>query len=528
MPGPWEKYAGAKAAPWEKYAAAAPAPQGDATGAAIEGFGQGASMGYLAHLQALLGQLAPNPSADVDAKLKAEGFKLNQGDDSYLQMRDENLARQEALSKSNPYIYGGSQLAGIVATAPLAEMGAARLMPAAVNASRLGRAVSTGATIGAIQNPGDVAGEISPLQLEDRGSNALMGAAVGAGGDLLARGAEKGLRSIKNLGPALREAGEANALRSAGAQKSQINKLDRKGRTKEVADFVLENDLHDSGLSGTDLQKRVQSLKSEASAEIGNVLGELEKAGEKGAFNRKELAEKMRTTLLEDVGESIDADTLLPKFEKYIIDFEKKAGPATAKEVQGLRQQFDDRVNFSKRQGDLSENEAVFKRWRRMFSEEVSKKADEIGGEAGNRLRAANKKYSMSAEVGKLADNKKAQEGNNAFGLSDRIAGATFGAANAMRGENPMDMAQNGLMGALLGAGSSKLARTYGPSIATRGLIGAGNAISRVAPVAGAIESAAAPTVNRLRLKALESDKEAPRKKISKEAMRRRLKAMGD
>lgn len=503
----------------------APAPQSDAVGAAIEGFGQGASMGYLPQLQAAVGSVLPSGSDDVDADLAAQGFTIDQAGDDYLSRRDESIARQEALSKSNPYIYNGSQLAGMIATAPAVEMGVAKALPAAVRANRFGHAVATGATIGGVQNPGDETGEIAALQLKKRAENAALGGAVGGGADILARGASKVANAVKNGGQYVREAGEANALRSAGAQKGQVNKLNKKGRMSETANFVMENDLGNPGLTGKELQGKVRSLKSEAASEIGSVMDEIGAAGEAGTFNRKEIAEKMRTTLLEDAADSIDADSLLPKFEKYIDDFERKSGPASAKDIQSLRQQFDSKINFEKRRAELPESEKIFKSWRRLFSNEVDQKATQIGGKAGERLRAANKKYSLASEVEKLAENKVSQQGNNAFGLTDRIAGASIGGAGAMTGEDWIERLKNAGIGAVAGAAGSKALRTYGPTLGTKALLSTARGIERIAPAAAAAERVAQPVAQRLRLAALESDAKPTRKKL-RSSRAKRVKAL--
>ena len=165
-----------------KAPSAPPQETGGAAQAALEGFGQTASMGYLPQLQAAaetgvdkLGEFFGVGPAAADAKLREQGFKLPER--GYVQARDENIARQEAQAKEHPGASMAGKGAGIAVTSMLpvgAAKGAASFGGAAL------RGAATGAAQGAAYNPGDVKGEVSPLQLEDRGKNALIGGAVGA------------------------------------------------------------------------------------------------------------------------------------------------------------------------------------------------------------------------------------------------------------------------------------------------------------------------------------------------------------
>lgn len=182
-------------------------PAGQPGEAAVEGFGQGATMGYLPHLQAaaykgaqaVADMFGIGPDA-VDKALAAKGFQINQGDDSYTSLRDENIARQQQLARDNPKAYYGGMVGGAVAMAPALEAGVAEVAPEAATATRLRKAATMGAAAGAIANPGDKAGEVAPLQLEDRAKNAAIGAGTGVAVDLGARAAGAALSAGKVTG----------------------------------------------------------------------------------------------------------------------------------------------------------------------------------------------------------------------------------------------------------------------------------------------------------------------------------------
>src|SRR4051812_21474305 len=190
-------------------------PPSDRSGAMIEGFGQGASMGYLPQLQAALGKMMPNPTGDLDAELKKQGFDLRQKEDTYTGLRDENIARQENLKKSNPYAYHLSQLAGGISTAPILEGALGSVAPKLAGA---GKASITGATMGALQNPGDQEGVVhnpleGDLQLGSRGVNAGLGALFGLGANKIATKIGGGSQALQDAGEVLTGEAEKNAAR---------------------------------------------------------------------------------------------------------------------------------------------------------------------------------------------------------------------------------------------------------------------------------------------------------------------------
>ncbi|MHB8484058.1 MAG: hypothetical protein ACYDBV_15280, partial [Nitrospiria bacterium] len=152
---------------------------------ALESFGNGLSLGYLPHLQAL-GEKIETPVLNY---LTGKNVPT----DDYLSARDANIQRQQQQMQANPKTALAGNIAGGLTTgiatmglmAPAAEAGtAANVAKTASLASKVGQGVMTGAkvgaTFGAIANPGDTQGEISPLQLSQRAQGAYQGAKFGA------------------------------------------------------------------------------------------------------------------------------------------------------------------------------------------------------------------------------------------------------------------------------------------------------------------------------------------------------------
>lgn len=175
MAGPWEKYGKPEAAagPWTKFQVKPDGPSAEQT--ALESYGNAATLGYLPQLQAAVQKLFPDASGGADAELEAQGFNVDQ--ESYLESRDRNIGRMDRQAEENPNAAMLGTGAGILATAAIPVGHAAR---GASLAAKAGRGAATGAAFGAAANPGDVEGELSPVQAGQRGKNAAVGAAFGA------------------------------------------------------------------------------------------------------------------------------------------------------------------------------------------------------------------------------------------------------------------------------------------------------------------------------------------------------------
>lgn len=163
-----------------------PAQQDGGAGmAALEGFGQTATMGYLPQLQAM----AEKPMAKVMDFFTGSNVAEEMPD--YVQRRDENIARQSAQASAHPMASMAGKAAGIGAGMLAPGLAAAK---GATAAAKIGRGALVGAATGAAYNPGDEQGVVDPLQAGERAGNAVVGgltggalAGVGAGASVLAR-----------------------------------------------------------------------------------------------------------------------------------------------------------------------------------------------------------------------------------------------------------------------------------------------------------------------------------------------------
>lgn len=143
--------------------------------AALEGFGNAATFGYLPQIQGGVG-------AGVD--YIANKIDPNYQPDNYVTARDQFVTRKEQLRDEAPLAMAAGEVAGTFAT-PMPGVGLAKGAATAGKTgllARFGKAAGQGAIQGALYNPGDVKGEISPLQFEERAVQGLLGGALAGGG----------------------------------------------------------------------------------------------------------------------------------------------------------------------------------------------------------------------------------------------------------------------------------------------------------------------------------------------------------
>lgn len=217
----YQQYVSSQALPGQGEPEQGPAspqePQGSAAQAALEGFGQTATLGYLPQIQALAGSAMPNPNASVDEDLRAQGFDIQQPESSYLSERDSNIARHRQQAQDHSGAVLGGKALGIAATSLLPGAAASRASQMSTGlgkgAAALGKYLTpssvkgmagVGAAQGALYNPGDEEGVLNVAQGPERLGNAALGGAVGgalgAGGKLVSNLTRRGemIRRIKD------------------------------------------------------------------------------------------------------------------------------------------------------------------------------------------------------------------------------------------------------------------------------------------------------------------------------------------
>lgn len=184
---------------WKQYKSLGQAPSDSFDPeAAIQGAGQFASFGYLPEATGLVGRAIPDPTAELDERLRAQGTKIIQKPFRGV-TTDESREMQEEMARKSPWSYYGGGTAAAFASAPLYATALERagivhhvpemakfaektpfLQKAKAYGSHLGQrmveSAKEGVTLGAFVNPNEKPGE-EGFNLPHRVENAAVSGA---------------------------------------------------------------------------------------------------------------------------------------------------------------------------------------------------------------------------------------------------------------------------------------------------------------------------------------------------------------
>ncbi|HTL13064.1 MAG TPA: hypothetical protein VL588_11275 [Bdellovibrionota bacterium] len=238
----------------------------------------------------------------VDEKLRAQGFKIDQPEDTYLSRRDATIERMRKENKEHPWLSGAGTVTGVLASgiamggamAPraVAAEGAGLGARAAAAGARVYQAAKTGAAMGFLANPGDTKGEFSPVQLDERMGNAKAGAITGGAIQGLVEVAPAVINGIRAVGRKLGSvaSGLSSDVIDHYAQRTEeVNKLirDSGGQMTEAADQVRQEaqDAIRKTRAGYSAQitKALESAPKDPVADTAPIISQLEKV--KGQLN---------------------------------------------------------------------------------------------------------------------------------------------------------------------------------------------------------------------------------------------------
>lgn len=184
----------------------AQAPKKTVAQSMLVGGRQGALMGYAPQVEAFI--------EPITARVFDAFNNTNMAGElpSYLDRRDKAAQEMQQYKKDNPKAFAAGEIGGTIATSIIPGGMAGKAVGNLGKVQKMGKigqniakAAGTGAVIGAIQNPGDVEGELNPLQVWGRAKNASVGALTGAA----TQGAIEGGASVINAGKSLVKKGAA-------------------------------------------------------------------------------------------------------------------------------------------------------------------------------------------------------------------------------------------------------------------------------------------------------------------------------
>lgn len=470
--------------------------------AMLQGFGEQASFGYLPQLQGIAEVVGPNPSSDVDAKLRAEGFKLP-ADPTYVQARDAAIDRSAKLSEAAPESFMAGQVGGALSGGAGVSKGlglAGKTMglvgQTAKPAGLLMRGMQSagaGAIQGGIQNPGDVQGQIDPLQAEARKKNAFSGAFIGAGAQLGLSALSKGSAILGKLPETAKNYAQLKALKASGAMLKDFRNAADRGRVGKLGQQLIDKGLVEPGATFESIAEKSADLKSKAGQVIGDIYEQAAKEAEDPALIKSLSGDKV----LKLTKTTLDADRFADTLEKeFNAGLKGKAGGTKAfgsvqpilEELRsngsnvnlGVLQEFkeglDDIIKYNR---DLSQ-EPLSKQYlfkvrdflKDRIQDRVGALDDVLGKDRLRALKDANDQYGVWAELSRISkDRVNRESANRMMSLTDTIvaAGGVGGGAAAGYHQGGMEGA---LKGAAVGAGMgliNKAGRQYGNPLLIKG-----------------------------------------------------------
>jgi hypothetical protein len=427
-----------------------PSAKSDGAGQAfLESYGNAATMGYLPHLQAAT---APAMEWALD-KLTGNNAA---GGDTYIQRRDANITHQEQQRQDHPIATKAGTVAGVVGGGLIT--GAALPAAAPTVIGRIAQGAKAGAAMGAAANPGDEEGDFSPLQIEKRLINALVGGGTGAA----AAGAVEGVKALAPIaGKYFGNKAEEKAISAIGAKGKARERLVSPEGGSDTGRVLLDEGTIPILGTPKRIGARVEAAKEVAGKEVGELVRNTQGApgidstaiGVK-ILNSPRYAALRKTPGMEGLADRVDK----------LVDTLSNNGVMSLEQTQALRQAVDKSINFSKSVPELRGIQPILYDIRTELRDSMNH-AINVSGQAGkDALLSANRRFGRLADASMTVGKKIAQDaGNRSFSLTDTIAtgaGATAG----------------GPLAAMAAGAANKAARTFGDSVAARGL----NAASKV------------------------------------------------
>lgn len=454
--------------------------------AALQGFGQGATFGYLPQAQAGLGALIEKflPQDAIDKKLSEQGFKIKGPDTSYVAQRDRFIREGKKLQEESPTAYGAGELAGVLGSSILPAKAALSLggVSGGLLAKSIPQAAVAGAIQGALQNPGDVEGEISGIQLSDRAKNASLNAVLGGAIGGLGEGIKKAAGSLGKIPENIRKFSQEHFdFRAIGATPGDIPKLTKRYAPEEVSKYIRDKGLAKAGFDVRNAAEKAQSELESTGKKLGGLMDALEAKGEVTLTPSKEV---INTALnnLDDVVKRypVEGQEILDNkmVSRYLTDLEKKES-YSVKDLLSRRQEIDKKIYKARGDRDDVTGDAL-ESIRNTLNELIEKRAGE--GRA-KELKSLRKDYAIGKTVADITQKRSEfAKGGSLFSLLDLLAGSAGVAGGSYAGEDPASkLAGGALLGAAFAGG-----RRFGPGIASSGLRGLASLLERPAALSKA------------------------------------------
>lgn len=456
-------------APWEtapepKDSPVIPPVQGSDEGApaaALQGFGQGGTLGYL-----------PQAQAGVAYGLeRVLPESLGGGNDTYEVLKKQFEKRNQALEAAHPIATTAGNIAGAVATLPAGG----ELAEGASLAAKAGRAAGVGAGYGALANP-----EGAPSITEDpyanlkaRLQNAVAGGATGG----IAEG------TLAGLGAGLEKWGgrlaDKTVVKQIGANANQIKNILKKDELPTVEGLLVNENLMKPGTTLEDVAGTTKNILNEDGPKIGQLYDKAQTDAQSVAnsvgvnssgvrISGPDLADEIMSKVKSEVRTHPNRDAVLKEMESSLQPLRDMGDNANIKDIHEFRKGLDENIDWTKSARERPVVQDAYVTARNMVADKAKNTIDNIdkatGGNQLDLLKKLNDRYSAASTVNNISTQGVARETAKAFmghGVIGAGAGTGAGYLEYQRSHDPLKAAAVGLGTAMAVTG----ARRYAPPL---------------------------------------------------------------
>jgi hypothetical protein len=439
-----------------------PPPKKESPGAVrsfTEKLADAATLGYMPHIKAGSEQLA------YKIHDKLYGTEYANQMPSYVESRDEHISELDQMAKEHPYASAAGTAVGTIGAA-LSAGGAGAAAKGATATERLKAARNAGVALGALSNPGDVAGEVdTTLQLGDRTTNAVIGGVAGMGGQIAAEAVGAGSQVASKY---LRDKAAKSATRALGRPTpTMAKKMAESGDDIAIGRELLEQKaIPVFGTSGR-IAKRVDALRDKSWQNVERLLGSGgDDAVVDGAEAGMRILNSEEIALLREAGETQSVKALEDAAEQLA-----GMGKVSLKKAQQIKKTIDAKINYEKANPTSGTSQEGRFAKRTALRDQMDQAVTDQGGGKGE-LKSAFKKQGMFEKAADIVDREAGRtQANSKVSLTDVIAGG----AGFSYGESPEERAAWGfVLGAL-----NKGRRAVGPAMYARSADGLGKLLSK-------------------------------------------------
>lgn len=467
--------------------------------AALQGFGNQAALGYLPQIQAatepvIQGILDFVGGDKTDQRLQEQGFDVqNLPNKSYVQRRDEYIASGQRMAQEHPTAHFSGSVAGGIA----GGAGGGRLIAKAIGTagraatvgSRVKDAVAAGAAFGAARNPGDTKGEISPLQIGERATNAAQDALTGAAFQGGAEVVGKVGKAVKDAAKNVRFMSQMKALKSSGAMLKDFRKNLGNKRANELGQTMIDQKLVSVGDTVEDIARKAEDAVKASSTRLDDIYSQADNLLTQGGGTVSDVGH-LASQLKKDIATKYAGKAGSSKIVDAVtstLDEIAQNGPVGFSKMREIRNSVDDLINYSKANQEMAPIQKELLSIRGKLTDEIKAALSALDKQHKTDLLRSfsreNRNISNLIEVAKISKDRVSRiNANAAIGLRDTIAtgaGATIGTAFG----GPV----GGLLGTAGGAALSKGMRKYGDAVQAVGMSKVANALDSQSARLGSI-----------------------------------------